>query len=1054
MQIIALKARCNPPLFRRRDKEIGTVETLDVLLFNNFDKLEIDFRASIYHVIYEHVSCERPSRYVKLLNTLVDKNGLADQFQQNAFLDFFFVREYNHNGIVLVPRVHLVRENGHLMDLKLFWDPCCAFRRQAVHSKDEKEDDDLEGPHRRRHPFPWVVKPTWSLSQGHEVIADDIGQTDLEPFFLLSSFHSDNNILAREYWEEKGEIEKQWQRFNSKDDESSNNTQQKEIKDDWFYNEKSNYIAYLCQMYFLVAKLCACRNSSSRLFFSTNNVSTSKKQKGFLRQICGTPNPGILPFTDVSGYEKVIFPLNMTTVSTIPRALQNSDSTAGFWVGYPCSHQMYYEVTIVKATAFSYVQLGWTLFPNEEFTYNRAAGVGSNSYSWSCDGIQKQKKGAPKGSLFRFHGGKQYSAIDLAQPWQQGDTIGCLVDLNAKKMYCICTQAGVTKAIVIFSDADGFPEAQNPSVQLHPAISGINATLHVNFGIDKGKQFIFSDKSLMTNLKKPTLDLPIQKPVFAWGDGQSVIPSFEDLTDIVFCERLPPCIRAACNMLLKEIYFDQAPMHSEHLIEKTKVFPVPLTSHDHQLPSITKSDTVARADALNVSGDIEMSPTNLESIQLQIGDAQSALKGPDIDVKFEISLFVQRALVVLSGEEDLLYCLVQNHEDDAKSFLIHLISCIKHFLTFRSAFPADMLEKIEPHIEATCNLYFEVVRRAKKTPQPHATEEEATNSHEYKNHFKAAPGPATPVPHRPGSTHKERAALDKQKPWILGDPVLAIPAGSDQKLQNWHSAFDHGLSGPLLIQICQLLSFGWDIKYASILAEAFRIAAAGAPVTQLKVGNQQPSEQLSQQVLQLVKRFSSGENFLEHSLDVAELSHSGVRTSMFGLINRYFTSKPKLLQLFDELQILDHPHEIEGFNNAQKYLGVLDSSVQWLRHCLVDPTSLEWDNVPNVFSNRLGELWNAIESLIALCTTENDFDENVALMSSWVAPDVSILFMQLDETISRDGIEPYEPTREQLKLPNPKTKSSTLNTPTPPNKIQNFIKIFFPALTFPPPFSI
>jgi hypothetical protein len=119
-----------------------------------------------------------------------------------------------------------------------------------------------------------------------------------------------------------------------------------------------------------------------------------------------------------------------------------------------------------------------------------------------------------------------------------------------------------------------------------------------------------------------------------------------------------------------------------------------------------------------------------------------------------------------------------------------------------------MLEKIEPHIEATCNLYFEEVRRAKKTPAPHATQEEATNSHEYKHrYFIAAPEPATTVPHRRGSTHQERASLDRQKPWILGDPVLAIPAGNDQKLQNWHSAFEHGLSGPLLIQICQLMSF-------------------------------------------------------------------------------------------------------------------------------------------------------------------------------------------------------------------------------------------------------
>ena len=38
---------------------------------------------------------------------------------------------------------------------------------------------------------------------------------------------------------------------------------------------------------------------------------------------------------------------------------------------------------------------------------------------------------------------------------------------------------------------------------------------------------------------------------------------------------------------------------------------------------------------------------------------------------------------------------------------------------------------------------------------------------------------------------------------------------------------------------------------------------------------------------------------------------------MFGLINRYFKSEHKLLELFDNLQILCYPHEIEGLNNAK-----------------------------------------------------------------------------------------------------------------------------------------
>ena len=696
----------------------------------------------------------------------------------------------------------------------------------------------------------------------------------------------------------------------------------------------------------------------------------------------------MLPISDVSGYETVIFPSDLTTVSTIPRAPRNSESTAGFWVQYPCSHQMYYEITIVKATASSSVQLGWTLFPNEEFTYSRADGVGNNSHSWSCDGIQKQKKGAPKGSLFRFHGGKQYSAIDLAQPWREGDTIGCLVDLKSKKMYCISMQAGdKQEAMVIFSDTDGFPEVQDPPVQLHPAISGMNVALRVNFGIDNGKRFRFSDKSLMTNLQKPILNMPIQ-PVFAWDDGQPVIPSFQDLTDIVFCKRLPPCVRAACNMLLKEIYFDQAPMHSEHIIEKTQVI------DDRKTLLTKKRDHGADAFALNVSGDIEMSPTKVNPIQMKIGDAGLQSSGKKLNIEFEISSYVTLALPVLYGEKDLLYCLVQKDEDDAKTFLIHLISCIKHFLTFRSAFPAKMLTKIEADLEMTCNRYFKVVRRAKKLypeTEPsthavvgHAVETAANLPPEYKKRF-------------------DFAAIDSTNP--------DEPAAND--FQNWKIAFEGGLSGALLIQICQLMSFGWDIKYASILSEAFDTAANAQ---RLKNGFQQSLQQTTHQLLRLIENFGGGnnhDNFLENSLDVADLPNSGVRTSMFGLINRHFTKRPKLLELFDELQILDHQHEIDGFTKSKQYLSVLDSSVQWLRHCIADPTSLEWDNVPNDFSDRLGQLWDAIESLIALLTEQNDYDKNVALMSSWVAPDVAILFMRLDvsHAISRDEIEPYEPTR-------------------------------------------
>lgn len=973
-----------------------------MLMFNNYDKLEADFRASIYHVIYEHVSCERPSRYVRLLNTLVEKDGLPDQLQQNTFLNFFFAREYERNGIVLIPRVNMVRDDdsGQLIDLKIFWDPCCAFRRAS--------QDDIDSNARcKDHPFPWIERPTFVRSPGYEVTADDIGRPKLEHCFLLSHFHSDNNILAREYWDKKVEIQDQWEHFQSDDDVLG---EQMKIKEDWFYNEQSNYIAYLCQMYFLVAKLCACRNSSARLFFATA-LSASKQQKGFLRQINGTPNPGLLPLSDMAGYERVVFSSELTTISTIPRAHRNSETTSGYWLQYPCSNQMYYEVTIVKAMATSFMQLGWTLFPNEEFTHSRSKGVGNNFHSWSCDGIQKQTKGAPKGILHRFHGDKQYNSIDLAQPWREGDTIGCLVDLKMKKMYCITMQAGVMQSIVIFSDTDSFPEAQDHGIQLHPAISGINCTLRVNFGIDKGKKFRFFDKLLMTNLQKPSLNLPLKQPVFAWDDGQPVIPSFRDLTDIVFCDRLPSCVRVACNMLLKEIYYDQAPMHSEHIIEETQIV------DDRKSVSTSEIHTGTGSVILNVSDDIEMSSTNPVALE-------SSVSNFDIDVKFEISLYVQRALLVLSSEDDLVYSLVQKDGDDAKTFLIHITSCIKHFLTFRAAFSAEILHKFEAFIEATCNLYFEVVRHAKQVPQPstskNGTHDIETNTKQPLEYtyrcFHPSSDSLSTAHHRRGST---RHIPIEKKRWILD---ISLPkfeserSGNDRKFQNWHSAFEDGLSGTLLIQICQLMGFGWDIKYARILSEAFEIAASK---WKKAVNGQQSSQNASQQLLQLIQDFNAGDNFLEHSLDVADLPHSGVRTSIFGLINRYFTSKPKLLQLFDELQILDHHHEIDGFSKSKKYIGVLDSSVQWLRHCIADPTCLEWDSVPNVFSDRLGHLWDAIESLIALCTTQNEFDENVALMSSWVAPDVSILFMKLDgHENSRDEIEPYEPTRAQT-LPSP-----------------------------------
>jgi hypothetical protein len=402
-----------------------------------------------------------------------------------------------------------------------------------------------------------------------------------------------------------------------------------------------------------------------------------------------------------------------------------------------------------------------------------------------------------------------------------------------------------------------------------------------------------------------------------------------------------------------------------------------------------------------------MSPANLHSIQVDIVDVESNLV---VDTIVQIPLYVQRALVVLSGEEDLFLCLVMTDQDDAKTFLMHLTSCIQLYLTYRCAFSPEMVQKYEAFIEATCNMYFEVVRQAKTTSKieetPHSQLEYQYRCFIPAQEFSSAGSSS--------SSFSESSKLSSKKSWILPEnlPFFSRSPHHDKLLQNWREAFDDGLSGPLLIQICKLMSFCWDVKYAKLLEEACNLVLKSTS-HQSKTGIQQSPQQAAQAPLQLITNFDAGENFLEHSLDVADLPHSGVRTSMFGLINRYFTCKPKLLQLFDELQILDNHHDIEIFSQSKKYLDILDTSVHWFRHCIADPAALEWENVPNIFSTRLGELWDAVESLIAMCMSENEFDENVALMSSWIAPEVSLLFVKLDANGEKsDELQPYEHTRK------------------------------------------
>ncbi len=93
---------------------------------------------------------ERLARYMKLLNTLVYvvhessrmsygklryKDGVADPRQQATFLNFFFVREYNRCGIILVPRLDLVRSSkGDIEDVFIRWDRSCMYRQAALDS--------------------------------------------------------------------------------------------------------------------------------------------------------------------------------------------------------------------------------------------------------------------------------------------------------------------------------------------------------------------------------------------------------------------------------------------------------------------------------------------------------------------------------------------------------------------------------------------------------------------------------------------------------------------------------------------------------------------------------------------------------------------------------------------------------------------------------------------------------------------------------------------------------------------------------------------------------
>jgi len=240
-----------------------------------------------------------------------------------------------------------------------------------------------------------------------------------------------------------------------------------------------------------------------------------------------------------------------------------------------------------------------------------------------------------------------------------------------------------------------------------------------------------------------------------------------------------------------------------------------------------------------------------------------------------------------------------------------------------------------------------------------------------------------------------------------------------------------GASGSLLFKFCMVLEVLWKVKIDDQITEfiekcvAFRNLRKSSEtrLRMFRLGSEVDIVNLKNGVVKWYKakeanvsqvhtiRFDHSKSvgsYSATSVDVFDLLPRIARTSKNSVQNmavkltfqRHSYAKT-LFKCLEDTEIVESPVEVDTIDELFKVLSILRTSIEWVRHCILEPKCLssrellenEELGIVNETAEFLAEAWYCVEYLMALLSTKESYSRSVEDLQSWVDPIVCRLHL-------------------------------------------------------------